>query len=445
MRLGEEQWALLCLEHHLAHDGWSFDVIMRRARRALRRRDAAAAGAARRRRRGVGGRQRARSLDAQAEYWAEVLDPAPELLRLPYDRPRAPASRSTAARCGAGSSRRRRGRPRRSPRRRARRSSRPAWRPSRSSWPATTAATTCSSAPASPTAATPAWRARSGWSSTRSRCASTCRGDPTVREVIRRVRDVVSAVSRTPTSRSTASSTGWRRRATPPARRWCRRSSPSTTRRAAAVDWPGLSARVVQAVPDGTAKADLNVIGAPLATGGRLRLGARRPLRRRDRRPARRPPPAPARAVRRAPRRPGAELPLGGPRARRRRRATTRRRRCRRRGGDPRRTWRSRSGPARSSGSCRARPRGGCPMRPRATLRPHLRGALDHARAALAGALRAGRRGPGDRVGVVLPRSADAVVAHLGRRGPARRYVPLDLDHPEARRRGSSRRPERAW
>ena len=36
----------------------------------------------------MGGRN-AEALDAQAEYWAEVLDPAPELLRLPYDRPRA--------------------------------------------------------------------------------------------------------------------------------------------------------------------------------------------------------------------------------------------------------------------------------------------------------------------------------------------------------------------
>ena len=29
MRLAEERWALLCLEHHLAHDGWSFDVLTR--------------------------------------------------------------------------------------------------------------------------------------------------------------------------------------------------------------------------------------------------------------------------------------------------------------------------------------------------------------------------------------------------------------------------------
>ena len=29
IRLGEERWALLCLEHHLAHDGWSLDVLTR--------------------------------------------------------------------------------------------------------------------------------------------------------------------------------------------------------------------------------------------------------------------------------------------------------------------------------------------------------------------------------------------------------------------------------
>ena len=135
-----------------------------RARRALRRRDPAAAGAARRRRRGVGGRQR-----GGARRPGRVLGRGARPGSGAAAAPVRPAARDPRVvrrrhRAATASSRRRRGRPGRSPRRRARRSSRPAWPPSRSSWPATTAATTCSSAQASPTAATLAWRARSGCS-----------------------------------------------------------------------------------------------------------------------------------------------------------------------------------------------------------------------------------------------------------------------------------------
>ena len=53
----------------------------------------------------------------------------------------------------------------------------------------------------------------------------------------------------------------------------------------------------------------------------------------------------------------------------------------------------------------------------------------------LAGALRARGVAPGDRVGLALPRSADAVVAHLAIARAGAVTVALDLDHPEARRR----------
>ena len=55
--------------------------------------------------------------------------------------------------------------------------------------------------------------------------------------------------------------------------------------------------------------------------------------------------------------------------------------------------------------------------------------------AALAGALRAAGVAPGDRVGLALPRSADAVVAHVAVARAGAVMVALDLDHPEARRR----------
>ena len=84
VRLDERRWALVQIEHHLVHDGWSFDRAHRRARRAL-------LGPGRGRRRRPSSSQfhdfalweRSRQLRAvrrQLEHWAAVLDPDPALL-----------------------------------------------------------------------------------------------------------------------------------------------------------------------------------------------------------------------------------------------------------------------------------------------------------------------------------------------------------------------------
>jgi len=52
---------------------------------------------------------------------------------------------------------------------------------------------------------------------------------------------------------------------------------------------------------------------------------------------------------------------------------------------------------------------------------------------AIAGSLRAAGVEPGGRVGILLPRSLDSVAAHLGALLAGAAYVPLDLQHPAAR------------
>ena len=154
----------------------------------------------------------------------------------------------------------------------------------------------------------------------------------------------------------------------------------------------GSSARVVHALPDGTAKADLNVIGAPLtdgsvdfvwehadafdaATAARIAAHHARLLEEFVERPRRARADAAARRAREPatpPRHdPAAALPAGGGA----RSAARTPRRWREIGLTYAELW------ARAGG--------------------------------LAGALRAAGVAPGDRVGMALPRSADAVVAHL--------------------------------
>ena len=423
MRLGEEQWALLCLEHHLAHDGWSFDVIMRELGAlyggatlpppALHVGDVAAWEAA-----------NAEVLDAQAEYWAEVLDPAPELLRLPYDRPRA-----TRESFDGGTVRHR---------------LEPATARAAAALAEEEGATlfqACLAAFAVQLARYDgrddmqlgtgvANRGDPGVASTLGMLVNTIAlridlsGDPSVREVIRRVRDVVIG--------------GLSHADVPFDRVVDRLAPPRDPSRSplvqtlfsfhdaprGAVEWPGLSARVVHALPDDTAKADLNIIGAPLIDGSvdfvwehaaafdrrdRLRIAAHH-----------------ARLLAEFaehPDAPALTLPLGEP-------AST---------ATPPRHDPSAALPERRRKDPR-RPGGGRRRR----SRPHLRGSLGASGRARR-RLRAAGVAPGDRVGMALPRSADAVVAHLAAARAGAVMVALDLDHPEARGARSSRRPERAW
>jgi amino acid adenylation domain-containing protein len=412
MRLADERWALLCLEHHLAHDGWSFDVIMRELGAlyggatlpppALHVGDVAAWEAA-----------NAEALDAQADYWAEVLDPAPELLRLPYDRPRAaresfeggtvryrlePATARAAAALAEEEG--------------------------------ATLFQVCLAAFAVQLARYDgrddmqlgtgvANRGDPGVASTLGMLVNTIAlrfdlsEDPSVREVIRRVRDVVIgglshadvpfdrvvdrlAPPRDP-SRSPLVQTLFSFHDTP----------------RGGVDWPGLSTRVVHALPDDTAKADLNVIGAPMTDGsvdfvwehadafdaasaGRIAAHHARLLGEFAARPD-----APA-----------LTLPLGEP--------------------------------ASAATPPRHDPSASLPAVVATIPGEHVSVAGDPgltyadlwARAGgLAGALRAAGVASGDRVGMALPRSADAVVAHLAAARAGAVMVALDLDHPEARRR----------
>jgi len=97
VRLGERSWRLIQVEHHLVHDGWSFSLLSGELAELYSAR--------------VEGRaadlpepaaqfqdytrweQEARGSEAvrrQVEHWAEALDPEPPLLQLPGARPRPP-------------------------------------------------------------------------------------------------------------------------------------------------------------------------------------------------------------------------------------------------------------------------------------------------------------------------------------------------------------------
>ena len=112
VRLGERSWRLIQVEHHLVHDGWSFSVLAGELAELYSAR--------------VEGRpadlpqpaaqfqdytrweqevRRSEAVRQQVEHWAETLDPDPPVLQLPGARPRPPRESF------AGSSVRRRIRP----------------------------------------------------------------------------------------------------------------------------------------------------------------------------------------------------------------------------------------------------------------------------------------------------------------------------------------------
>ena len=266
MRLADERWALLCLEHHLAHDGWSFDVLTRELGAlyggatppppALQVGDVAVWEAA-----------NAEALDAQLVHWAEVLDPDPELLRLPFDRPRAARESFDGGvvrhRLGAAT---------------ARAVSALAEEEGATLFQACLAAFAVQLARYDgrddvQVGTGVANRGDPGVAGTLGMLVNTIAlrvdlsGDPSVREAIRRVRDAVID--------------GLSHADVPFDRVVDRLAPPRDPSRSPLVQtlfsfhdaprgplaWPGVEARVVHALPDGTAKADLNVIAAPLADG----------------------------------------------------------------------------------------------------------------------------------------------------------------------------------
>jgi amino acid adenylation domain-containing protein len=102
VRLGERSWRLIQVEHHLVHDGWSFSVLtgelaeLYSARVEGRAADLAEPEAQfQDYTRWEQQARRSPAVKRQVEHWAEVLDPDPPLLQLPGARPR-PARESFA-------------------------------------------------------------------------------------------------------------------------------------------------------------------------------------------------------------------------------------------------------------------------------------------------------------------------------------------------------------
>ncbi len=96
-RLGERSWRLIQVEHHLVHDGWSFSVLAGELGElysaAVEERGPDLAEPAAQFQDYTRWEQEARGSEAvrrQVEHWAETLDPDPPLLQLPGARPRPP-------------------------------------------------------------------------------------------------------------------------------------------------------------------------------------------------------------------------------------------------------------------------------------------------------------------------------------------------------------------
>lgn len=428
LRLDEERWALLSLEHHLGHDGWSLDVLVRELGAlyahhrdgtqppplpALQIGDV-----------GAWEEANAEALDVQLDHWEAVLDRDPAPLRLPLDRPR-PARESF----DGGLIRHR-------------------LAPSTSrdlqalaEQEGATLFQACLAAFAVQLArydgredlqigSGVANRGDPGLAGTLGMTVNTVAlrvdlsGDPTVRELLRRVRDVaVDALAHAdvPFDRVVE-------RLAPP-------RDPSRSPLVgvlfsfhdaprAAIRWSGLDqVRVVGALPDGTAKAELNVIGVREpdgsvgfvwehgdsltdATTARLAGHHEHLLSQFAAQPD-----APAL---------GLALEPEEEAARREARSQA-----------PARHDPAASLPGVVAEIVAANPAAVAVAGPDGAL---TYGDLWERAGGLAAALRAAGAGPGDRVGLALPRGTDAIVAHLAVARAGAIVAALDLDHPAARR-----------
>ncbi len=429
MRLDERRWALLSLEHHLGHDGWSLDVLVRELGAlyahhrdgapnppppALQIGDAGAWEAA-----------NAEALDAQLDFWDAVLDRDPAPLRLPLDRPR-PARESFAGgvvrhHLAAATVRD---------------------LLALAEQEGATLFQVCLAAFALQLArydgrddlqigSGVANRGDPGLAGTLGMTVNTLAlridlsGDPTVRELLRRVRDVaVDALAHAdvPFDRVVE-------RLAPP-------RDPSRSPLVGTlfsfhdasrgpIRWPGLErVEVVGALPDGTSKAELNVIGHRQADGSVSLIWEHGEVL------------GDATTARLAghhehllaqfaadPDAAAVDLALEPPEEAAARAARSQ---------TPARHDPSAALPGAVAAIVATTPAAVAVAGPGETLSYE---ALWARAGGLAAALRAAGAGPGDRVGLALPRGVDAVVAHLAIARSGVMVVALDLDHPVARRR----------
>jgi len=428
-RLAERSWALIQVEHHLIHDGWSFTVLagelaeLYSARVEGRKPELAKPTVqfqdyARWERTALHAEVERRQL----EHWRLVLDPDPPLLELPTDRPR-PARESFA-----GGSIRRRLEPELADQLRA----------LAHSLNATLFMTTLAAfyAQLQRYSGNEDLQVGSGFANRRdpsserligmalNTVALRCNlgGDPTVRELVQRVRKVALDAYANADAPFDSVVESLR----PP--RDPRRSPLIQTLFSfhdaprAAESWTGLKAKLVQIVPNGTAKADLNVIGIDDRDGGLTFVWEHSELF------------EDATADRLA----GHHLALLAEFARR---PDARLSELDLLGSDERAeliAW--------SASQTQYNREATVPslVERQAQRNPAAIAVLDGAQRlsygelvararAVAGSLLARGVARGDRIGVLLPRSASSVVAHLGVLAAGAAYVPLDALHPAAR------------
>jgi amino acid adenylation domain-containing protein len=429
VRRGERRWTLIDVEHHAVHDGWSFMIFLSELAELYSARAEGRAPNLPPPRLQFGDFARwERSSNSpelervQLDHWRRVLDPDPGLLDLPLDRPR-PQRESFAG----GS---------------VRRPLDPGLADDVRTLARGEGATSFMACLAAFATLLGRYAGRdqvqigSGLANRRDPAAErligmtvatvalpvNLSGDPTVRELLRRTRGAVlgaMANSDVPFEHVVE--------ALAPSRQAGRSPLVQTLfsfddAPASAQNWAGLEAEVVQTVPNGTAKADLNVIGVDHGDGRPFFIWEHSDLF------------ADATVDRLSSQYQGlleqfvahpdarlSELTL----------ATAGER-------DELRSWSDGKGEYDRGATIpdlverQARRDPGATAAVEGERQLTYATLLDRARA-LAGSLRAAGVEPGDRVGILLPRSLDSVASHLAVLVAGAAYVPLDPQHPPAR------------
>ncbi len=429
VRRGERRWSLIDVEHHAVHDGWSFMVVLSELGELYSARVEGRSTTlpaprlqfgdfARWERSSVGDELER----AQLDYWRRTLDPDPALLDLPLDRPR-PRRESFAG----GSVRRPLDPGLAADLRRL------AQGEGATSFMACLAAFAtllgryagCEDVQIGSGLANrrdPAAERLVGMTVATVALRIDLSGDPTVRELLRRARGAVLGAmvnSDVPFEQVVEALAPRRQAGRSPLVQtlFSFDDAPATAR-----DWAGLEVEVVQTVPNGTAKADLNVIGVDHGDGRPFFIWEHSDLF------------ADATVDRlagqhqrlleqfvTAPDAPLSKLGLTSAEEQGELRA-----------------WSTGAGEYDREATVHGLVERQARRDPAATAvveagrRLTYGSLLDRARA-LAGRLRAAGLEPGGRVGVLLPRSLDSVASHLAVLIAGGAYVPLDPQHPPAR------------